>query len=254
MQRLLTLLKNVLLMPLKMLCQSAYAQLLPVHICFQGHLLTLSLLLHCQYFRGNSLASETPLNVDFHISKAFISKGWSMVMHGVSIFNLAACLQICCNTEYIAVRFDALRSTVRRSVKWLLIDQWLLIAYNQTSLVDGYRKNKHYAIINQGLTHCCFQESIINHSLSFSADRAETQAGIYYSIGIPLSLIILLTRFSFSFGIGILLHTGSSTWFLVVAIAIVLSPWWVFIPSSVHISRSVLSAIYWMNESGLGMV
>ena len=148
--------KNVVLTPLKMLCQSAYAQLLPVHICFQGHLLTLSLLLHCQYFRGNSLASETSLNVDFHISKAFISKGWSMVMHGVSIFNLAACLQICCNTEYIAVRFDALRSTVRRSVKWLLIDQWLLIAYNQTSLVDGYRKNKHYAIINQGLTHCCF--------------------------------------------------------------------------------------------------
>ena len=25
---------------------------------------------------------------------------------------------------------------------------WLLIAYNQTSLVDGYEKNKEYAIIS----------------------------------------------------------------------------------------------------------
>ena len=43
--------------------------------------------------------------------------------------------------------------------------QWLLIAYNQTSLVDGYGKNKEYAIISQDLTIKSFQEPILNHSL-----------------------------------------------------------------------------------------
>ena len=43
--------------------------------------------------------------------------------------------------------------------------QWLLIAYNQTSLVDGYGKNKQYAIISQELTSKSFQEPMWNHSL-----------------------------------------------------------------------------------------
>ena len=43
--------------------------------------------------------------------------------------------------------------------------QWLLITYDQTSLVDGYGKNKHCAIISQDLIHFCFQEPILNHSL-----------------------------------------------------------------------------------------
>ena len=123
MQRSLTLLKNVLLMSLKMLCQSVYPQLLPVHICFQGYILTLSLPLHFQCFRGNSLSSESPpkritifICRDFHVSKTFMYKGWSKIMHGVSIFNLAAYLRMYCNIEYIAVRFDKLRSTIGRSV------------------------------------------------------------------------------------------------------------------------------------------
>ena len=157
-------------------------------------------------------------------------------MHGVSIFNLTTCLQMYCSTEYIAVGFDVLRSTTGE-VLWeifLNMFQWLLIVYNQTNLVNGYEKNKHNAIISQGLTHFCFQESIINHSLSFGADKAETRARIYCSIGIYLYLITSLTRFSFSLGISILLRTGSSTWFSVVCIAIIPSPWWVFFPSSVH--------------------
>ena len=34
--------------------------------------------------------------------------------------------------------------------------QWLLIAYNRTSLVDGYGKNKQYAIISYYLTRKIF--------------------------------------------------------------------------------------------------
>ena len=54
----------------------------------------------------------------FDILKAFMYKGWSKAMHGLSIFNLTACLQIYCTNEYIAVGFDALRSTIWRNVTW----------------------------------------------------------------------------------------------------------------------------------------
>ena len=54
---------------------------------------------------------------DFDKSKTFLYKGWSKVMHGLSIFNLAAYLQIYCNTEYIiVVGFDAPKSTIGKSV------------------------------------------------------------------------------------------------------------------------------------------
>ena len=119
---------------------------------------------------------------DSDISKTFMYKRWSKVMHGVSIFNLTACLQMYCSTEYIAVGFDVLRSTTGE-VLWeifLNMFQWLLIVYNQTNLVNGYEKNKHNAIISRGLTHFCFQESIINHSLSFGADKAETTVQLVF--------------------------------------------------------------------------
>ena len=76
--------------------------------------------LHSQYFRGHSLASETYLNVlqcsfvELVISQRFlcIKGGQRICMHGAPMFDLAVCLQMYCTTEYIAVGFDALRSTI----------------------------------------------------------------------------------------------------------------------------------------------
>ena len=55
------------------------------------------------------------------------------------------------NTEYSAVEFDALRSTI-----------------NQTSLFDGYGNNKYYAIIN---TYYGKKLSIANRKSSFVDDK-----------------------------------------------------------------------------------
>ena len=66
--------------------------------------------------------------------------------------------------EYIAMHWDQQLEEVLCEI-FLNMFQWLLIAYNQTSLVDGYGKNKGYAIISQDLTIKSFQEPILNHSL-----------------------------------------------------------------------------------------
>ena len=72
-----------------------------------------------------------------------------------------------CNTEYIAVGFDTLRSTIGGVLCEIFLNmfQWLLIAYNQIDVVDGYGKNKQYAITSQDVRSKSFQEPILNHCL-----------------------------------------------------------------------------------------
>ena len=159
MQRSLAVIKNV---PL----------ILPVHICFQCHLLTLSLPLHSQCFRGNSLAIQTPLNVlqwpfvEILISRRiFMYKGWSKVMHSVSTLNFGSIVTECNVTRNI-LQWDLMHwyqqlEEVLREI-FQNIFHWLLIVFNQTNLVDGYGKNKYYIIISQDLTR---KEPVLNHSL-----------------------------------------------------------------------------------------
>ena len=66
--------------------------------------------------------------------------------------------------EYIAMHWDQQLEEVLCGI-FLNMFQRLLIAYNQTSMLDGYGKNKEYAIISQDLTIKSFQEPILNHSL-----------------------------------------------------------------------------------------
>ena len=54
-------------------------------------------------------------------------KGWSKVMHGVSTLNSGS-VATECNTEYIAVGFDALRSTIGRSAMRNLSEYFPLVA------------------------------------------------------------------------------------------------------------------------------
>ena len=63
--------------------------------------------------------------------------------------------------------FDALRSTIGRSVMWDFSEYVpvVAVAYNKNGLVDDCGKNKQYAIISQDMTKKSFQKLILNHSL-----------------------------------------------------------------------------------------
>ena len=125
MQRLLTPVKHFLLMLL-------------VHICFQYHLLTLSLSLTPDNL--NLLKSIIrSICEDFDMLKDFAYK--RMVKSYSSHFS------------------DVVYEVI------LNMFQWLLIPYNQTSVVNGYERNKHYAIISQDVRSKSFQEPILHHSL-----------------------------------------------------------------------------------------
>ena len=104
----------------------------------------------------------------FAISKGFMYKGWPKVMHGVSILYFGSLLTECSVTRKILLcnlmHWDQQLEEVLCEI-FLSMFQWLLIAYNQTRLVDGYGKNKQYAIISQDLTSKSFQEPMLNHSL-----------------------------------------------------------------------------------------
>ena len=117
MQKSLTLLKKILLMALKMLCQSAYAQMLLVHICCQGHLLTLNIPLHSQCFPGNLLASETNLNV-LQCSSVDILISWRLLC-------IKAGQRLCMVFQYLIWQV-VYRFTVPRNIL-----QWDLMLWDQ---------------------------------------------------------------------------------------------------------------------------
>ena len=128
-----------------------------------------------------------------------------------------------CSTEYTAVGFDALRSTIGKTVTWDFPEHVPVVADCIKPDQPGQWLWKIKALCHDKSRLDLFLFSRINHKsftgLSFSADTTQKRAGIYCSARIPLSWITSLTRFSFSLWIGILLHTGLSTWFLVVAMS-----------------------------------
>ena len=86
---------------------------------------------------------------DFDISKGFMYKGWSRVMHGFSVLNFGSLVTECTVTRNILqwdlMHWDQQLEDVLCEISRNMF-QWFLIAYNQISLVDGYGKNKQRAI------------------------------------------------------------------------------------------------------------
>ena len=77
-------------------------------------------------------------------------------MDGVSLLNLGSLVTECTLTRNILQRDLMHLDQQLEEVLCENMFQWLLIAYNRTNLVDGYGKNKQYAIISYYLTRKIF--------------------------------------------------------------------------------------------------
>ena len=131
--------------------------------------ITLSMLPRKLISRWNTLKRIINTNCgDFDISKGFIYKVWSKLMHDVSVLNFGSFVTKCTVTRNILrwhlMHWDQQLEEVLCEI-FLSMFQWLLIAYNQISLINSSGKNKQYAIISQELTSKSFEEPIVNHSL-----------------------------------------------------------------------------------------
>ena len=114
--------------------------------------ITLSMLPRKLISRWNTLKRITNTNCrDFDISKGFMYKGCSKVMHGVSVLNSGSLVTECTVTRNILqwdlMHWDQQLEEVLCEI-FLNMFQWLLIAYNQISLINSSGKNKQYAIIS----------------------------------------------------------------------------------------------------------
>ena len=123
--------------------------------------ITLSMLPRKLISRWNTLKRITNTNCrDFDISKGFICKVWSKLMHDVSVLNFGSFVTKCTVTRNILrwhlMHWDQQLEEVLCEI-FLNMFQWLLIAYNQISLINSSGKNKEYAIISQELTSKSFE-------------------------------------------------------------------------------------------------